>query len=311
MRHPFRPAVLIGLLLLCLLPALAQAQATRTWVSGVGDDANPCSRTAPCRTFAGAISKTAAGGLISVLDPGAYGAVTITKAMTIESEGDIAGVLFSGTNGIVINAGANDVVSLRGLSLNGAGTGLSGVRFLAGKALIIEDLSIESMTTHGVDFQPAGPASLVMRKVQIRSVGGTAGADAAVHVKPGVAGSAAIQLERLQIAQAEVGLLLQGPVSGDVRDSTIQGATTYGVHALATPTAAVDLHIGNCSVIDSAETGVRVEGGTGVLRLSGSTVTGNALGLQAVAGGQLLSYGDNRVSGNLSNGAPTGTLGRL
>ena len=91
MRHPFRPALLLCLLVLCLLPSFAQAQATRTWVSGVGDDANPCSRTAPCRTFAGAISKTAAGGVISVLDPGSYGAVTITKAITLEAEGDIAG----------------------------------------------------------------------------------------------------------------------------------------------------------------------------------------------------------------------------
>ena len=61
----------------------AHAQATRTWVSGVGDDANPCSRTAPCKTFAGAISKTAAHGEISVLDPGPYGAVTITKSITL------------------------------------------------------------------------------------------------------------------------------------------------------------------------------------------------------------------------------------
>src|SRR5712691_3114554 len=73
--------------------ALAQAQATRTWVSGVGDDANPCSRTAPCKTFAGAISKTAACGEISVLDPGGFGAVTITKSITIDGDGTLAGIL--------------------------------------------------------------------------------------------------------------------------------------------------------------------------------------------------------------------------
>ena len=82
----------------------AQGQALRTWVSGVGDDANPCSRTAPCKTFAGAISKTAAAGEISVLDPGGFGAVTITKAITINGEGTLAGILNAGTNGIVINA---------------------------------------------------------------------------------------------------------------------------------------------------------------------------------------------------------------
>jgi len=49
-----------------LLQTPAHAQAVRTWVSGTGDDANPCSITSPCRTFAGAISKTQAGGVISV-----------------------------------------------------------------------------------------------------------------------------------------------------------------------------------------------------------------------------------------------------
>src|SRR5229473_6183877 len=104
----------------------AYGQASRTWVSGVGDDANPCSRTAPCKTFAGAISKTAAGGEIDVLDPGGFGAVTITKPITISSEGFEAGVLVSGTNGIIINAGASDTVVLRGLDIEGLGTGLSG-----------------------------------------------------------------------------------------------------------------------------------------------------------------------------------------
>ncbi len=98
------------LLALFFLPAIVHAQATRTWVSGVGDDANPCSRTAPCKTFAGAISKTAAGGVISVLDPGGFGAVTITKAITIESEGAIGGILVSSANGITVNAGKSDVV---------------------------------------------------------------------------------------------------------------------------------------------------------------------------------------------------------
>src|SRR4051794_7035359 len=117
--------------LLCL-SSVAQAQATRTWVSGVGDDANPCSRTAPCKTFAGAISKTAAGGEISVLDPGGFGGVTITKSISIVAEGGEGGILAAGTFGVTVNAGVNDVVNLRGLIIEGAGTGLIGVRFLAG-----------------------------------------------------------------------------------------------------------------------------------------------------------------------------------
>src|SRR5256885_14784300 len=104
--------------------SLAQAQATRTWVSGVGDDANPCSRTAPCKTFAGAISRTADGGEIDALDPGGYGAVTITKSITIDGNNTTAGILAAGTNGIIINAAGIDV-TLRGLTINGAGSGLT------------------------------------------------------------------------------------------------------------------------------------------------------------------------------------------
>src|SRR3979490_1728133 len=100
----------------CALTASAQAQATRTWVSGVGDDANPCSRTAPCKTFAGAISKTAAGGEIDALDPGGFGAVTITKTITIDGgAGQAGGILAALTTGVIINAGAGDIVTLRNI----------------------------------------------------------------------------------------------------------------------------------------------------------------------------------------------------
>lgn len=127
--------------------SIASAQATRTWVSGVGDDANPCSRTAPCKTFAGAISKTAAGGEISVLDPGGYGGVTITKSITITAIAGHAGVLVSGTNAIVINAGPNDVVTLRNLQINGLGTGLTGIKLIAGKALIVDEVRVFGFET--------------------------------------------------------------------------------------------------------------------------------------------------------------------
>lgn len=113
------------------------AQASRTWVSGVGDDANPCSRTAPCKTFAGAISKTAAGGEISVLDPGGFGAVTITKSISIVADGSEGSILTGGTNGININAGVNDVVSLSGIYLEGLGTSIYGVNIASAKAVNI------------------------------------------------------------------------------------------------------------------------------------------------------------------------------
>src|ERR1700693_5595188 len=128
-------AVLLG-------PSIMNAQATRTWISGVGDDNNPCSRTAPCKTWAGAIAKTQAGGEINALDPGGFGAVTITKAITLDGGPGIAGVLVSGTNGIVVAAGASDVVSLRNLDIDGLGTGLTGIVFNSGKALHVENCTI-------------------------------------------------------------------------------------------------------------------------------------------------------------------------
>src|SRR5579862_7244260 len=128
MKGTFRmrfTAVAVGLMAMFLAAAQLSAQATRTFVSGVGDDANPCSRTAPCKTFAGAISKTTAGGEINVLDPGGFGALTITKALTIDATGVEAGVLVSGTNGITVAAGPTDSVFLRGLDFVGIGTGIN------------------------------------------------------------------------------------------------------------------------------------------------------------------------------------------
>src|SRR5258708_21034775 len=114
------------------IAAIANAQATRTWVSGVGDDVNPCSRTAPCKTFAGAISKTAAGGIINCLDPGGFGAVTITKSLTIDCTATLGSILSSGVQGIVINGLSTDKIVLRGIDINGAGTtlGTNGVNLV-------------------------------------------------------------------------------------------------------------------------------------------------------------------------------------
>jgi hypothetical protein len=128
-------------LVLLALPGAAFGQATRTWVSGVGDDANPCSRTAPCKTFAGAISKTAAGGEMNIVDPGGFGGVTINKSITIRGRGGTAGALVSGTNAIVVNAAATDKVVIDGLDINGIGTGaqtsLTGIKILSAKHVII------------------------------------------------------------------------------------------------------------------------------------------------------------------------------
>src|SRR4051812_20382955 len=163
----------------------ANAQASRTWVSGVGDDANPCSRTAPCKTFAGAISKTALNGEINCLDPGGFGAVTITKSITIDCHEVFASILNSGTNGINIpfnSFSAADVrktVRLRNLNLNGVDTGIVGIRITGGSVIaagvvIIEDCLIDgefASSATGVSDERTGGGELYMSHTTVRNTG--------------------------------------------------------------------------------------------------------------------------------------------
>jgi len=176
--------------------APSQAQATRTWVSGVGDDVNPCSRTAPCKTFAGAISKTAANGEINCMDSGAYGAVTITKSISIICTGVEAGMLASGgINGVVVTTGAVNVV-LEGLDIQGLGTtlGLNGVRIITNASVVIRNCRIHSFSNSGVDLAgPAGAKVLVQDSVISNNATGVA-----VHGASGAANTAVVDNSTLE-----------------------------------------------------------------------------------------------------------------
>jgi len=170
----FFSRVMMIVLLAALSPAVVHAQATRTWVSGVGDDANPGSRTAPCKTFAGAIAKTAPGGEIDALDPGGFGAVTITKSITIDGGGgQVASVLVSGTNGIVISAGVSDVVIIRNIKFQGlgpgsAGHGLSGIRINTCGLVVIQNCEIEGFSVDGIHMEVgANPCNLSVSNTRI------------------------------------------------------------------------------------------------------------------------------------------------
>jgi hypothetical protein len=271
----------LTLLVICLLPSAAQAQATRTWVSGVGDDANPCSRTAPCKTFAGAISKTAAGGEIDALDPAGYGAVTITKAITIDGGGgQVASILVSGTNGITVNAGVNDVVTLRNLRINGiVGTlagGLNGIRYLAGAALHVQDCNIFGFTQDGINVATTATAALFVNNTFLTN-----------------------NFNGIQIA----------PTSGNVWSMLVQvrAQDNSGSGFLLNPTAGV----GAGTAIDESSavvngTGIGVNGGK--LYLGKSVVIRNNVGV-AITGGTVLSYQNNMIDGNVTtDGTPlTGT----
>ncbi len=280
---------------------LAHAQATRTWVSGVGDDANPCSRTAPCKTFAGAISKTAPAGIIDVLDPGGFGALTVTKAITIEAVGTVAGVLVSGTNGFVIAAGANDVVTLRGLSIEGVNAGLNGVRFTSGAKLVIENSTIKGFTQNGIDFEPTGVSQLVVNNTTVSDSG-----NAAVFVQAGASGSASASLKDVRLAQSKYGLVNQkGTVS--ITKSVVSGHTLTGIGAMGS-SAQARVNVDDSVISDCGGTGVTSFGSQAAVYLSRSSVTNNGTGLQPSLGGQLVSYGNNRIALNTANGSPSSTI---
>jgi hypothetical protein len=295
--------------LLLAAASSASAQASRTWVSGVGDDANPCSRTAPCKTFAGAISKTAAGGEIDALDPGGFGAVTITKSITISGAGTFASILASGTNGVVVNAGANDVVTLRGLSINGNGTGLSGIRFLAAGALHVESCDIFNFTQHGIDFSPTVAAQLFVVDTEVRE--NSAANGSGIRVAPAVGVSAQATLDKVRLDRNRVGLRVQDGSNVTARDSIASANPTAGFFADSTSTA-IELNLEHCTASNALTgAGVRSRGAASIVRLSNTTVTGNLNGLKVDPGAAMISFGNNSVAGNGTDGAPTSTIAQL
>jgi hypothetical protein len=252
MRFPIvLAAILAAMALSAALPGPANAQATRTWVSGVGDDVNPCSRTAPCKTFAGSISKTAAGGTISVLDPGGYGALTITKAISIQSDPSLGSILNISSNGITISAGPADMVFISGLIIDGATgatTGLNGVRFLSGKSLVMRDciirgnLAAEPNGNGFVMANPAGNATALFSNCLFTSnrVG--------VQVAPTGGALAKVTLDRVVIEGSTAAGVLAGP-GGSVR--LTNSVLTRNAPGLAVTGNGKIISLGNNTIINN------------------------------------------------------------
>lgn len=282
--------------------SIAQAQATRTWVSGVGDDVNPCSRTAPCKTWAGAISKTAAGGEIDALDPGGFGTLTITKSITVEGTqgAGFGSTLAAGTNGFIINdATGNAVVTLRNLSINGATTGTNGVRFLQGKALNIDHCEIFGFLTgtgFGIDVaQNASAKELHVRDTNIFNC--ITGVRINTTVGFFVSTFDNVSIEKVN----DDAMRLENGGFADVRDSVISFAVNQGIEMTGGGNSGVNLING---FIAHCGTGIAVGGSTS--RITHSTILQNATGV-SFAGGSLRSSGDNFFDGNttpFSGGAP-------
>lgn len=291
---------LCALMLLCaLFSSAAYAQATRTWVSGVGDDVNPCSRTAPCKTFAGAISKTAAGGTINALDPGGYGAVTIVKSITIEGGGTMASILSANTNGIIVNAGATDNVILRNIVIEGAGSGLNGIRFLNGKSLLVENVTISNVTTLGIDAATNIASQLVVRNTSITGAG-----SGGIGMTPGAAGTLDAVIDGSTFSRNGFGVQAKARSKVVVRSSVAANNTSSGFNLIGAATMTLD----NCTATGSPGIGVSSSGAGAIVSLSHSSILNNVTGLSPSFGGVIQTFGDNRVVNNGFSTPPTPTV---
>ena len=303
------------LLLLVLTVPLAFGQATRTWVSGVGDDANPCSRTAPCKTWAGAISKTSPAGEIDALDPGGFGAVTITKSITLDGGGFTAGVLVAGTNGIVVAAGATDVVTLRDLDINGVNSGLSGIQVNSAGNVTIDKVRIYGFLNNGVSINiPATGNTHVAISDSIIKDCATGNAVSASGTTSTL-GNLYIVVNNLEAHNCLRGLIASGgpsappsklgppPTTGKVTVTARNSDFSNNVQGVTAGTnSTISLDNGNvafCSSFAAITTDP-----TATIRLANMSITDNSTGLFA-SQGTILSFLNNRILGNTTDGSPT------
>ncbi|WP_337042800.1 hypothetical protein [Emticicia sp. 17c] len=279
MKNRYTFLLLAVVLVAGLYPNIASGQATRTWVSGVGDDANPCSRTAPCKTFAGAISKTAAKGEISVLDPGGYGAVTITKSITINGDGTLAGVLGAGVNGIIINAAADDIVIIRSISINGGGSGLNGIKYIAGGQVNVENCTINGIAAggSGILVDHSAKALLTVRNTTITGPLNTMN-----------------------------GISIKTSSATDTAKAFIENSNIQGLATAITARDRAIINLNNC-VVSNNYKALYTEVSTSLIRVSNTSVYNNTIGVDTGLG-KIVSFGNNQVAGNLQSAPMTSVM---
>jgi hypothetical protein len=273
------------LIFVLLAAAFASAQATRTWVSGVGDDANPCSRTAPCKTWAGAISKTANGGEIDALDPGGFGAVTITKSITLDGGGgQVASILVAGTNGVVVAAQPTDIVILRNLRFDGllgngsnaGNAGLSAIRFISGKGLIVENCVIFGFNNAGIDIELGAAGNATILNTNIENIGSCAPASCLTAQGVGIFATSTA-----------------GTINVEANHVSVAISSSAGIQAGTNAVFGFDYGTLNHG-FDGARTS-----GTGAIITSNSTIAYNS--------GTAYKNGNNFVFATVTGGSPVGT----
>jgi len=278
----------------------------RTYVSGVGSDSNPCTASSPCKTFQAALALTTAGGEIYVLNSANYGPVTINKAVTITSEGAVAGVLTSTGVAITVSAGPNDVVNLRGLDIDGGSSASTGIQFASGQSLNVQKTTIRNFTGSGLSFAPsASTTGLYLADTTIVNNGSNG-----VMVSPTASAAVNGALNRVVasgngLASNGVGIFIygggtKGAVNVTLTD-TVASNNYYGIGVTSSSVMIRNSTSSNNSV------GIRADQAA-IAQVGQSTITGNGTGWVATNGALLQSYGNNNVGGNGTDGTPTSTL---
>jgi len=295
-------AILGTTLTATLFTAPAHAQATRTWVSGVGDDANQCSRTAPCKTWAGAISKTAPGGEIDALDPGGFGAVTITKSITLDGGGgQVASTLASGLNGIVIQAAATDFVTIRNLRIFGAGTtlGTNGIRVTAAAQVTIDNCDIYEFSNNGIDVETSATTLVAVRNTTLRNNG----ANAVFAASP--SGFAVVQVSNSSIVGKAT--FTQGGVNAGTGGAISVFNTTFQDLSQGANVSAGGILNVDSSFFSSMTTGILTAAGT----TQPTNVNNNSFynaGTAFGGAGTYLSASTNHIGSGTAQGATPGAM---
>ena len=294
---------------IAVIPAVvaspAFAQAPRTWVSGVGDDVNPCSRTAPCKTFAGAISKTAVAGEINVIDPGGFGAVTITKSITIDGQGPQSSILASNFNGVVIN-GAGVIVTLRNLSINGVGTTTgNGIRVVNAAAVSIDNVTISNFGGTGTNGRcvsietSAANVRVTVTNSRIYNCN-----NQGISVAP-TAGNVLLDVDRTQVTRGGAsGIALINSVTASITNSLL--SNNINGAGVGLQNASATANIANSVLSNNAFGVANGLGGASITRLYGNVITGNTQQGLRIDAGSVLSHGNNAIRGNAGNETPTG-----
>jgi Periplasmic copper-binding protein (NosD) len=285
-------AMIVKTVALAAQPLAADTPLMRTYVSGTGSDSNPCSAANPCLTLQGALALTVAGGEIFVLDSANYGPVTINKAVTITSEGAAAGVLATSGAGITISASATDVVNLRGLDIDGSNSGSVGIQFNSGQSLNIQKSVVHSFTGSGINFAPNGASFLFVADTTLINNAGYGIA---------LTNNATCVVSRVTATENGVGIVAYGSgVSLTVTDS-LAGHNTFGIGSSSSAVMVRN------STFNGNSVGILADQ-SAIIWVGQSTIAANSTGLQTSNSGQVVSFGNNILIGNTTNGTATTTV---